>query len=124
MKITGKIEYEIIKDDSGNFTVKYETTVENEMAAMAMTLETLEHAIASGIVAKKKASGRMKQVISGQVDRFTKAKSGLEILSNIVFANYEGFIEKTVKHESDFFTAEVTKKDLEVMNEVVKSKNK
>jgi hypothetical protein len=119
-EIKGTIEYTIRVLEDGSFETEYNQSIENQMASMCISQHTLEQAIASISLQKKEAKGPVKKSLSNQLTKFTQARFGIAMLADLVYGSYDSYKEYKEKHDKEMLTAEVTEKDIEVMNKLKK----
>lgn len=114
-EVKGSIGYTLKQFPNGDWELDYERSIENEMAAMSIAQYIMEHAVATARLGKKKEKGKLKQLISKHLEKYIQAQMGIRILADNIFSAYDSFMEQQAKHEKDMLTAEVSKKDQELL---------
>lgn len=113
--IKGSIEYTITLFDGETWEVEYQQGIENEIAALSIAQHVMEASIVTASLQKKESKGKIRKSLSEQIEKFSQARFGLNMLSTILCDSYDSFMEQKAKHEKDMLTAEVSKKDQELL---------
>lgn len=122
MEIKGQIEYTLMKHENGDWEVHYERTVENEMVAISIAQQVVEHSLAADKVMMKTLKGKDKKSIQKQSEKFTQARFGLMLLCDRIFSGYEDYKANQKRHEENMKTAEMTEKDAELLKGMMDKK--
>jgi hypothetical protein len=88
LKIKGTIEYEITVGDS-HLDVKHNSTVDNDLAVLAISQYLCEIAAVGLRDNKQQVTGKQKQVISENLDRILKCRNGLSIMVALFLEGYD-----------------------------------
>lgn len=98
MEIKGTIEYTVVQDENG-ISLKYESTIENDIAAMAIAEYVSGEWI--NLIKEEKANhtGKVKAEINDRLNKTLQTKNGLKVLCNYAFALYEQFQKLEQKQE-------------------------
>lgn len=124
LKIKGQIDYNITKHEDGNWSIDYERSVENEMAAISICQHALEHSIAANQLMLKGLKGKGKRLIKTQSDKYFHAHVGIKMLADNIFMGYEEYKASVEKHKEDMKTAELTDNEKESVIKAMKDVEK
>jgi hypothetical protein len=105
ISMTGQIPYIITVDENKVWSIQYQSTIENDIAALAVAQFVLQNTVASLEVRKKNAKGKELQSMKALLDKSIKARFGIEVVRNYMQALYFGF----KKREADFEKKEEAK---------------
>ena len=91
MQIEGTIKYKVELNDKGETVLEYESTLENDIAAMAIAEYVCSEWINHIKEEKSNHTGKVKAQINDRLNRTLQVKSGLKTLTDYAFAMYKVF---------------------------------
>lgn len=92
---TGEIKYSITENDKGEWDIKYESTLENDMAALCIA-QDLSESMVAGISLNKISAGttRERKHLKVLLDKVAAARFGLKLMVDYMQPFYLKFKEK------------------------------
>jgi hypothetical protein len=91
MKIEGTIKYTLTFDEETGSNLEYETSLENDIAAMAITEYVIDQWIDFMKQEKSNHEGKAKSQINARLNKTIQTKQGLKALCDYAFTLYEPF---------------------------------
>lgn len=91
MQIEGTIKYKVELNDKGETVLEYESTLENDIAAMAIAEYVCSEWINHIKEEKSNHTGKVRAQINDRLNRTLQVKSGLKTLTDYAFAMYKVF---------------------------------
>jgi hypothetical protein len=109
--IKGSIGYELHCNAEGQWDIKYDGGVENEMAVLAIAQHVVENCVAQVSISRKDAKGRAYKSLTEQLNKFRETRFGLDLLCNIMYSNHDNYLEYKKNHEESMKTAELSEEE-------------
>jgi len=120
MQIEGTIKYKVELNDKGETVLEYESTLENDIAAMAISEYVCGEWINHIKEEKSNHTGKVRSQINDRLNKTLQVKSGLKTLTDYAFAMYKVFkklgTSADVKEESEV-------KPIQIGNEINNNEN-
>jgi len=115
--ITGSINYTLEIDPTGDkHSLSYDNKMENDIAALMISAQTLTVQLGQWKEYQKKVSGPDKKKVGANISQIADALRGVKPLMNALLDNYEGYIayqNEMAAKQADFNVEQgVTPKDL------------
>ena len=92
--IEGTITYKM-KINGEDIQIEYGTSIDNDLAVLAMSQYIAEMCAVSLRDEKKDSTGKMKQIISENLDRILKGRNALQTMVALYLHNYDDFMKMT-----------------------------
>lgn len=97
-KYEGEVKYTITEDDSGNWDIVYESTIENEIAVLSIAQELTETIIGGLLLEKKCASTtKEKKHLQILIEKASAARFGTKMMIDYMLPLYMDFKAKLEK---------------------------
>lgn len=104
-EITGSIPYTFVLSEDGKWDIKYESTIHNDMASLAIAQFVMENIAVNLREEKKNSSGSVKKAFAAKLDKAISGRFGLQIICDYMLDAYVPYMkyleEKEVVNEEN-----------------------
>jgi len=97
--IEGTIPYKLTVSEKGEWLIEYETTIENDMASLAIAQRVMEVCAVRLRHDKKELTGKQRKFITQRLNKAIDARFGLMIICGWMLGVYQDYKEFLAKQE-------------------------
>lgn len=98
--IEGTISYKIIIPEKGEWTIEYDSSIENDLASMAISQRVMEICMIKLKEEKTIFTGKRRKYVSDKLNKAIDARFGLMIICDWMFDIYQEYKEFLAKQEA------------------------
>lgn len=92
-EITGTIPYTLKISDEGEWDIKYDSSIHNDMASLAISQYVMESIAVNLREEKKNASGKVKKAFAAKLDKCVSGRFGLQVICDYMLDAYEPYMK-------------------------------
>jgi hypothetical protein len=92
-EITGSIPYTLVLSEDGKWDIKYESTIHNDMASLAIAQFVMENIAINLREEKKNASGSVKKAMGVKLDKGVSGRFGLQMICDYMLDAYVPYMK-------------------------------